>query len=111
MRSIRQNKIEEVIQRELSLFFQRNARDICLGSMVSVTQVRASADLSIARCYLSIFAHPDKKEVLENILLNATIIRKTLGNRLKNMRKIPEFMYYIDDSLDYAQEIDQLLKQ
>jgi len=111
MGSIRQNKIEEVIQRELSLFFQRNAREICLGAMVSVTQVRVSADLSIARCYLSIFAHPDKKEVLESILLNATSIRKTLANRLKNMRKMPEFSYYIDDSFDYAQEIDNLLKK
>jgi ribosome-binding factor A len=111
MRSIRQNKIEGVVQQELSTFFQRNAREVCLGAMVTVTQVRITSDLSLARCYLSIFAGPDKKEVLANIQLHASTIRKELGNRLKNMRKIPEFDYIIDDSLDYAQQIDELLKK
>lgn len=111
MASIRQNKIEGVIQEELSTFFQRNAREICLGAMVSVTQVRITSDLSLARCYLSIFAGPDKKEVLANIQLHASTIRGELGKRLKNMRKIPEFAYFIDDSLDYAMEIENLLKK
>ena len=66
MSSIRQNKIEGVIQEELSMFFQRNAREICLGAMVSVTIVRVTSDLSLARCYLSVFTGPDKKEVLES---------------------------------------------
>lgn len=111
MGSIRQNKIEGVIQEELSTFFQRNAREICLGAMVSVTTVRVTSDLSLARCYLSIFAGPDKKEVLENIKANSGKIRGDVGNRLKNMRKIPELLFFIDDSLDYAMEIDQLLKK
>jgi len=110
MASIRQSKIEGVVQQELSLYLQRNAREVCLGAMVSVTQVRITADFSIARCYLSIFAHPNKQEVIENIQLNASTIRKVLGGRLKHMRKIPEFVYYIDDSSDYAQEINDLLK-
>ncbi|HNS42925.1 MAG TPA: 30S ribosome-binding factor RbfA [Taishania sp.] len=111
MASIRQNKIEGVIQEELSTFFQRNAREVCLGAMVSVTQVRVTSDLSLARCYLSIFAGPDKKEVLKSIQEHATTIRGVLGKRLKNMRKIPEFAYFIDDSLDYALEIENLLKK
>lgn len=111
MGSIRQNKIEGVIQEELSMVFQRNAREICLGAMVTVTQVRITSDLSLARCYLSIFAGPDKKEVLENIRVNAGRIRGDVGKRLKNMKKIPELAYFIDDSLDYAMEIDQLLKK
>lgn len=111
MGSIRQNKIEGVIQEELSTFFQRNAREICLGSMVTVTQVRITSDLSLARCYLSIFAGPDKKEVLANIQLNAGKIRGEVGKRLKNMKKMPDLAYFIDDSLDYAMEIDQLLKK
>ncbi len=110
MSSIRQNKIEGVIQEELSMFFQRNAREICLGSMVSVTAVRVTSDLSLARCYLSIFAGPDKKEVLESIKVNSGRIRGEVGKRLKNMRKIPELAFFIDDSLDYAMEIDKLLK-
>ncbi len=111
MGSIRQNKIEGVIQEELSVFFQRNAREICLGAMVSVTTVRVTSDLSLARCYLSVFAGPDKQEVLASVKENAGKIRGEVGKRLKNMRKIPELMFFIDDSLDYAMEIEQLLKK
>ncbi len=109
MGSIRQNKIEGVIQEELSVFFQRNAREICLGAMVSVTVVRVTPDLSLARIFLSIFAGPDKQEVLESIQQHVGKIRGEVGKRLKNMRKIPELVFKIDDSLDYAQEIDKLL--
>lgn len=111
MSSIRQSRIEGVIQEELSLFFQRNAREICLGSMVTVTTVRVSPDLSSAKCYLSIFAGPPKDEVLENININASRVRGEVGRRLKNMKHIPSLSYYIDDSLDYASKIDELLKK
>jgi ribosome-binding factor A len=111
MSSIRQNKIEGIIQEELSLFFQRNAREICLGAMVSVTAVRITSDLSIARCYLSIFGGPEKKEVLSQIQAHSSRIRGDVGKRLKNMRKIPDLVYFIDDSLDYAMKIDELLKK
>lgn len=111
MGSIRQNKIEGVIQEELSVFFQRNAREICLGAMVSVTTVRVTPDLSLARIFLSIFAGPDKKEVLTSIQQNTGKIRGEVGKRLKNLRKIPDLVFKIDDSLDYAQEIEDLLKK
>ncbi|MGV3632374.1 MAG: 30S ribosome-binding factor RbfA [Bacteroidota bacterium] len=111
MASIRQNKIEGVIQEELSVFFQRHAREICLGAMVSVTIVRVTPDLSLARVFLSIFAGPDKKEVLESIQQHTGKIRGEVGKRLKNMRKIPELVFKIDDSLDYAMEIDKLLSK
>ena len=111
MSSIRQNRIEGVILEELSVFFQRNAREVCLGAMVSVTVVRVTADLSLARCYVSIFAGPDKKEVIESIQLHTKKIRGEVGKRLKNMRKIPELLFFIDDSLDYASQIDVLLKK
>ena len=110
MSSIRQNRIERVIQEELSMVFQRNARELCLGSMVSATVVRVTSDLSLARCYVSIFAGPPKQEVLDNIVLNASKIRGEVGRRLKNMKKIPELQFFIDDSLDYASEVDNLLK-
>ncbi len=111
MSSIRQNRIEGVIQEEMSMLFQRNARDLCLGAMVTVTTVRVSPDLSSAKCYLSIFAGPPKDEVLENIVLNAPKIRGEVGRRLKNMKHIPSLSFYIDDSLDYASKIDELLKK
>ncbi len=111
MSSIRQNRIEGVIQQELSVFFQRHARDICLGAMVSVTVVRVTSDLSLARCYLSVFAGPSKEEVLANIEMNAGKIRGEVGRRLSNMKKIPTLAFFIDDSIDYANEIDALLKK
>jgi ribosome-binding factor A len=111
MSSIRQNKIEATIQEELSIVFQRNASEMCLGAMVSVTAVRITSDLSIARCYLSIFGAPEKKDVLEEIQMHSSRIRGEVGKRLKNMRKIPELIYFIDDSLDYAMKIDELLKK
>ncbi len=111
MSSIRQQKIESVIQAELALFFQRQASDICLGAMVSVTVVRITSDLSLARIYLSIFAGPDKQTVLDNIHANRGKIRNEVAKRLKNLRKIPELVFYIDDSLDYANKIDELLKK
>jgi len=110
MSSIRQQKIEAVIQAELATFFQRQAGEICLGAMVSVTVVRVTSDLSLARVYLSIFAGPDKKEVLESVQANRGKIRLEVGRILKNLRKIPDLVFHIDDSLDYANKIDELLK-
>lgn len=111
MSSIRQQRIETVIREELSKYFQQNAREICLGSMVTVTQVRITSDLSLARCYISVFAGPKPKEVLENIKTFSTKIRMEIGRSLKNMRKIPDLSFYIDDSLEYAAKIDELLKK
>jgi ribosome-binding factor A len=111
MSTIRQQKIEAAIQQELSVFFQRHAREICLGAMVSVTTVRVTADLSLARCFLSIFSGPKKEEVLKSIEQHAQQIRGDMGKRLKNMRKIPDFVFKIDDSLEYAAKINELLKK
>ena len=111
MGTIRQSRIEEVIKEELSVFFQRNAREICLGAMVSVTTVRISPDLSSSKCYVSIFAGPPKDEVLKNIQLNSAKIRGEVGRRLKNMKHIPTLSFFIDDSIDYASQIDALLKK
>lgn len=111
MSSIRQQRIETVIKEELSLFFQRNAREICLGAMVSVTMVRVTSDLSLARCYISVFAGPKPQEVLNTINLHAGKIRGEVGKGLKNMRKIPELAFFIDDSMEYAAKVDELLKK
>lgn len=111
MSSIRQNKIEAVIQAELSTFFNATQVKSAWSSMVTVTVVRVTSDLSLARCFLSVFAGPDKNEVLENIRANQGKIRREVGNRLKNLRKIPDLVFHIDDSLDYAMKIDELLKK
>lgn len=111
MGSIRQSKIESAIQRTIADFLQKNKSEICLNALVTVTTVRVTADLSIAKIYLSIFSlKEDKTKVLECIEEHNSQVRYEVGARLKNMRKIPELRFYIDDSLDYAMEIDRLLK-
>lgn len=109
--SIRQNKIENVIQEVTAVILQRNAREFCLGAMVSPTIVRVTPDLSLARIYLSIFAGPSKEEVLVAIESNKNKIKREIGLRLKNMKKIPNIEFKVDDSLDYAERIDELLKK
>jgi len=109
--SIRQSKIANEIQRELSVFYQRESATICLGAMVSVTTVRVTSDLSVAKVYVSIFAGPPSKEVLENIKLNVGKAKSHLSKALSGMRKIPNLVFYVDDSLDYAEKIDELLKE
>ncbi len=110
MASIRQEKVSGIIQKELSMIFQRESTGLCLGSMVTVTVVRISPDLGVARCYLSIFAGPDPKEVFANLDRNKALIRHELSQITKNqLRRVPELMFFIDDSLDYAEEIDRLL--
>jgi ribosome-binding factor A len=82
------------------------------GVMVSVTSVRMSPDLSVARVYLSIFPSPRGKEILENINGNKKSIRYDLGTRIgKQVRRIPELAFFLDDSIDYLENIDQLLHQ
>lgn len=111
MGSVRQNRIENVIQEEIAKILQRQSAELCLGAMVTPTVVRITPDLSLARVYLSIFAGPPKEEVLQNILVNKSKIRGEVGRAIKNMKHIPDLDFKIDDSLDYAMKIDELLKK
>lgn len=80
--------------------------------MVSVTRVRVSPDLSVCTAYLSIFPSEKGDEILENINKNNKSIRYELGSRMRNqLRIIPELRFFIDDSLDYIEHIDELLKK
>ena len=113
MASIRQKKIEGVIQKELSVIFQEQSRTLCLGAMVSVTKVNVAPDMSFAKCYISIFGGSvSNDEVHQNLMKHNGEIRFEMGKRLgKSFRRIPELAFHIDDSLDYAEEIDRLLKE
>jgi len=95
----------------LANYFLRSTQEICLGSMVTVTSVRVTSDLSLARCYLSIYNTDSKEAVLENINLNKGKVKYEVSSRLKNLRKAPALSFFIDDSLDYAMKIDELLKK
>lgn len=82
------------------------------GVMVSVTRARVSPDLSICTAYLSIFPSEKSEEILTNIKANEKSIRYELGTRVRNqLRVIPELRFFLDDSLDYLEHIDELLKK
>lgn len=82
------------------------------GVLVSVTRMRVSPDLSICTAYLSIFPSEKSEELIENINTNEKQIRFELGRRVRNqLRIIPELRFYLDDSLDYIDHIDELLKK
>lgn len=112
MASIRQEKISRLLQRELGTIFQRESKTWFEGAFITVTTVRVSPDLSIAKVYLSIWGVPDKEKTLETVQSQHGNIRRHLGNNVRHqLRIVPEFQFYIDDSLDYAENIENLLKQ
>ena len=107
----RQNKVARLLQKELGDIFQKRGREIFGNKLATVTTVRISPDLSVAKVYLSIFPVSKDEDPLELISHHAGGIRYEIGNKLRNqLRIIPEFVYYIDDSLDYIENIDNLLK-
>ncbi len=110
METTRQNKIARLLQKELSDIFLLQTK-ATKGVLVSVSVVRISPDLSYARAYLSIFPSDKAQEILQNINLHAKTIRFELGTRVRHqLRIIPELRFFLDDSLDYLEHIDKLLK-
>lgn len=111
MQETRQNRIARLLQKELSLIFQSQTRAMH-GVMVSVIRCRVSPDLSICTAYLSIFPSEKSDELLKNVAANEKSIRYELGTRVRNqLRIIPELRFFVDDSLDYIERIDELLKK
>ena len=111
MQETRQAKISRLLQKELAQIFQSQTR-MMHGVMVSVTRVKISPDLSICTAYLSVFPSEKGEEILNNVNANAKTIRYDLGQRIRNqVRIIPELRFFIDDSLDYIDHIDELLKK
>ena len=111
METTRQNKIARVIQKELSDIFQRQTQ-ATRGVIVTVTTCRISPDMSVCRGYLSIFPSERAQEICDNINANVKQIRYELGQRTRfQLRIIPELKFFVDDSLDYAENIDKLLNQ
>jgi ribosome-binding factor A len=111
METTRQQKIARLIQKDLSNIFQTETRQM-RGVLVSVSAVRISSDLSVAKAYLSIFPSSKAEEIINNVNANASRLRYTLGTLERHqLRIIPELKFFIDDSLDYVENIDRLLKE
>ena len=114
MQSTRQNKICRLIQQDMGDIFLREMKPVFGPSLITVTQVRITPDLSIARIYVSlmIIGEGTKESLLALIRENTSDLRRRLGMREgKQLRIIPHLEFYLDDSLDYIENIERLLKQ
>ena len=112
MDTTRQNKISRLIQKDMAEILQKEGRTFFTGVLISVTNVRVSPDLSIARVYISIFPSEKGAEILLEIKKLHSKIRGLLGLKVgKQLRIVPQLDFHIDDSLDYIDNIDRLLKE
>ena len=106
----RLEKVNRLIQKELGDVFQKELKPKVPMLMITVTHVRVTSDLGYANVYLSVFGVDDKKKVIEEVAQNGRAIRGLLGNRIRHqMRVVPELRFFEDDSLDYIENIDNLL--
>ncbi|MFA8449142.1 MAG: 30S ribosome-binding factor RbfA [Bacteroidales bacterium] len=112
MESKRQQKVAKQIQRDLGEIFQEEARLYFRNALITVTKVNISRDLSVAKINLSLFSTEDKQELLDEIKERAKEIRHKLAARVKHqLRIVPQLLFYEDDSLDYIDNIENLLKE
>jgi ribosome-binding factor A len=110
MESTRQQKISRLVQKDLGEILQQKIQILFGGVLITVTKVNVSKDLSTAKVYLSLFTKSDKQTMLESIRQHTREIRFELGSRVRNqLRIIPEIQFFLDDSLDYIDRIDDLL--
>lgn len=111
METTRQKKVSRLIQKELAEIFIRKGSELSHGSLISITKVRISPDLSFAKVFISIFPAKNQEDVLKTVQEHTSRIRFELGQKIRTqLRIVPEITYQIDDSLDYIDHIDELLK-
>lgn len=111
MNTTRQQKIAALLQKELANIFLQDSKSL-YNCMITVTNTTITSDLSIARAYLSIYMAPDKDIIINAIRANTKDIRFRLGQKIKNqLRVVPQLEFFIDDTLDYMEKIDRLLKK
>ena len=111
MESTRQKKVSRLIQKELAEIFLKKGNELAHGKLVSITRVRVSPDLSFAKIYISIFPATNQDDILHSIQEHSSKIRFDLGQKVRSqLRIVPDIAFHIDDSLDYIDKIDKLLK-
>ena len=112
METTRQQKISRQIQRDIADIFQKEAAALVRGSMVTVTTVRVSPDFGYAKIYVSVFPFDKGATILEALKSNNWMIRRALGQRIRfQLKVVPELEFFIDDSLEYIENIDNLLSK
>ncbi|MEO1012350.1 MAG: 30S ribosome-binding factor RbfA [Bacteroidota bacterium] len=112
MESQRQRKIAGIIQKDIADILRLALKEGGLtGTLISVTKVSVTVDLSLAKVYLSIFPTKDTKELMEGIASNGPLIKHELAQRTRHqLRRVPDLSFFVDDSLDYIQNIEESLK-
>ena len=108
--SRRQERVAELLKRELSTLFQRESSTWFGGLFITVTQVRIGPDLGLAKVYLSFMATPNKEKSLKEVEAEGWRVRKALAARVgKQLRRVPELNFYLDDSLDFVDDVQRAL--
>ena len=112
MESKRQQKFAGVIQQDLAEIFQREGMNFLPNTLVTITKVRVTPDLAIARVFLSYFNSTDAAASLSSVKVHASEIRYKLGAKIKNqVRVVPQLEFFVDDTNDYVEKMDQLFDQ
>ena len=112
MESKRQERISKLLQKDLGEIFQTQMQHLAMGTMITVTKVYVSPDLSLIKIYLSLFPTKNSNEIINNIKKHSSEIRRELGNRIRHqLRIVPNLSFFLDDSLDYIENIDGLLNE
>ena len=107
----RQRKIAGVLQKDLVEVLQKAAKDGMQGVIISVSKVSVTPDLGVAKVYLSVFPSDKRNAIIEGVKYNSPLIRHELAKRTRNqLRRMPELLFFGDDSLDYIEEIDKSLR-
>ncbi len=107
----RQRKIAGVLQKDLVDVLQKAAQDGMQGIIISVSKVSVTPDLGVAKVHLSVFPSDKRDEILEGVKSNTPLIRHEMARRTRNqLRRMPELLFFGDDSLDYIEEIDKSLR-
>ena len=109
MESKRQQKVGRQIQKDMGDIFQKEAKHLVNGVFVTVTVVRMTPDLGMARVFLSFLPEKDKHEYLKNIQVNTKFIRQKLADRVRHqLRIVPELQFFLDDTAEYVSKMDDL---
>ena len=112
METTRQQKVARQIQRDIADIFQKEGAHLVRGLLVTVTTVRVSPDLGYAKIYVSVFPFERNPELLATLEENNWFLRRQLGTRIRNQLKVvPELQFFLDDSLEYIENIDQALNR
>ncbi|MDA3906223.1 MAG: 30S ribosome-binding factor RbfA [Bacteroidales bacterium] len=112
MESQRQQKISRLLQKDMGDILQKDMSNLGLGAMLTVTKVSVTSDLAFAKVYVSLLAADDHAKVIANLNKHSKEVRYILGQRVRNqLRIIPTLRFFEDDSLDYLQNIERILKK